>query len=110
VLDYNFGNFKLYNTVALDVANNMPEKEIAQFSAGADQITVATFNLENLDPSDDLNRFAALAIEVVTHLLSPDILAVQEVQDNNGADDGTVDADRLTSSNRCNYRCWRSSL
>ena len=95
VLDYNFGNFKLYNTVALDVTNNMPEKEIAQFSAGADQITVATFNLENMDPSDDLNRFAALAAEVVTHLLSPDILVVQEVQDNNGAtDDGTVDADQ----------------
>ena len=93
ILDYNYGNFKLYNTTALDVASNTPEKEFAEFSAGEDQITVATFNVENLDPLDDAARFAALATQVVSHLLSPDIIALQEIQDNTGpTDDGIVDA------------------
>jgi len=63
-----------------------------------DQLSVAAFNVENLDPNpndgdDDTTQFAALADEIVNHLLSPDILSVEEIQDNSGSvDDGVVDA------------------
>lgn len=95
VLDYTFGNFKLFNTTSLDVTNNAPSKEVAEFSPTDDQLTVATFNVYNLDPSDDISRFESLADQIVSHLLSPDIIALEEMQDNNGPiDDGTVDADQ----------------
>lgn len=59
-----------------------------------DELAVATYNVENLDPSDPQAKFDALAKGVVTHLASPDIVSIEEVQDDNGAtDDGTVSAE-----------------
>ncbi|MFF2849239.1 endonuclease/exonuclease/phosphatase family protein [Streptomyces sp. NPDC058001] len=58
------------------------------------ELAVATYNVENLDPTDPQEKFDKLARAVVTHLQSPDIVALEEIQDNNGAkDDGTVAAD-----------------
>jgi predicted extracellular nuclease len=57
------------------------------------QLAVATYNVENLAPSDPATKYTALAKGVVTNLASPDIVAVEEVQDNDGAtDDGVVSA------------------
>jgi endonuclease/exonuclease/phosphatase family metal-dependent hydrolase len=57
------------------------------------QLAVATYNVENLAPGDPQAKFNRLATGVVTNLASPDILTVEEVQDNSGAtDDGTVAA------------------
>jgi uncharacterized protein len=57
------------------------------------QVTIASYNVENLDPSD--NRFSKLGKDIVTDLQSPDILALIEVQDNNGAvDDSIVSANK----------------
>ncbi|GAA1043947.1 endonuclease/exonuclease/phosphatase family protein [Streptomyces murinus] len=55
------------------------------------QLAVATYNVENLDPSD--KTFDQHAAAIVHNLQSPDIVSLEEIQDNNGAtDDGTVDA------------------
>jgi predicted extracellular nuclease len=57
------------------------------------KLSIATYNVENLAPSDPDSKFAALADGIVTNLAAPDIVAVEEVQDNTGAtDDGTVAA------------------
>lgn len=56
-----------------------------------DELAVATYNVENLDPSD--TTFAAHASAIVNNLRSPDIVSLEEIQDDNGAiDDGTVTA------------------
>ncbi|MYR63196.1 endonuclease/exonuclease/phosphatase [Streptomyces sp. SID625] len=56
-----------------------------------DELAVATYNVENLDPSD--TTFAAHAAAIVNNLRSPDIVSLEEIQDDNGAtDDGTVTA------------------
>ncbi|GAA4924560.1 endonuclease/exonuclease/phosphatase family protein [Streptomyces coeruleoprunus] len=58
------------------------------------ELAVATYNVENLDPTDPQEKFDALAKAVVDNLASPDIVALEEIQDNNGAkNDGTVAAD-----------------
>jgi uncharacterized protein len=58
------------------------------------QLSVATYNLDNLSPKTAASKFASLGSQIVTSLRSPDILAVQEIQDNDGAtDDGVVAAD-----------------
>ncbi|MFG2311663.1 endonuclease/exonuclease/phosphatase family protein [Streptomyces sp. NPDC048566] len=59
---------------------------------GRHELAVATYNVENLDPSD--TTFEAHASAIVNNLRSPDIVSLEEIQDNNGAtDDGTVAAD-----------------
>ncbi len=57
------------------------------------KVTIAAYNVENLDPGDA--RFPKLSSDIVEDLKSPDILALIEVQDNNGAvDDNIVSSDR----------------
>jgi predicted extracellular nuclease len=61
----------------------------------ADQLAVATYNVENLAPGDPAAKYARLAQGIVTNLAAPDVVAVEEVQDNDGAtDSGTVAADQ----------------
>ncbi|WP_306322601.1 endonuclease/exonuclease/phosphatase family protein [Streptomyces sp. CC224E] len=58
----------------------------------AGELAVATYNVENLDPTD--TTFDAHAAAIVGNLRSPDIVSLEEIQDNNGAkNDGTVAAD-----------------
>ncbi|POX41240.1 endonuclease/exonuclease/phosphatase family protein [Streptomyces sp. Ru72] len=60
------------------------------------ELAVATYNVENLDPSD--TTFAAHASAIVNNLQSPDIVSLEEIQDDNGAtDDGTVDASQTVN-------------
>lgn len=62
-------------------------------AAGAGELTTATYNLDNLSPASGAARFAAVAAQVVTSLRAPDILSVQEIEDNDGTkDDGVVAA------------------
>ncbi|HEY5837048.1 endonuclease/exonuclease/phosphatase family protein [Streptomyces sp.] len=60
-----------------------------------EQVTVATYNVENLAPDNDQAKFDRLAQGLVTNLRSPDIVGLEEIQDNSGAtDDGVVAADQ----------------
>jgi predicted extracellular nuclease len=59
------------------------------------QLSIATYNVENLSPTDPASKFAALAQGVIKNLATPDIVALEEIQDNDGAkDDGVVAADQ----------------
>ncbi|MEN4011877.1 MAG: lamin tail domain-containing protein [Bellilinea sp.] len=93
VLDYSFGNFKLYITQPLTAVSGGLEREVA--ASGADfQLSTASFNVENLNPNDPPTKFAEIANLIVNHLGSPDILGLEEIQDNSGAtNNGVVDAD-----------------
>jgi predicted extracellular nuclease len=60
-----------------------------------DQLAVATYNVENLAPANAQEKFDRLAAGIVNNLKSPDVIAVEEIQDNSGAtDDGVVAADQ----------------
>ncbi len=91
-LDYSqYGGYTLTARTLGTVADGGTERETTRAQARG-ELAVATYNVENLDPSDD--TFAAHARAIVGNLRSPDILSLEEVQDNNGAtDDGTVAAD-----------------
>jgi predicted extracellular nuclease len=94
VLDYSFGNFKLLIRSPLTVVPGglVGETTTAPF---AGQLSVASFNVENLEPGDPASKFDGLADIIVNHLLSPDIIGVQEAQDNTGpTNDGVVSADQ----------------
>src|ERR1700742_4852897 len=94
-VDYSeFGGYTIAaTTLGTVVHNNLaPVKADPQ---GKNQLAIATYNVENLAPSDPDSKFQRLAQGVVTNLASPDIVAVEEVQDYDGAtDDGVVAADQ----------------
>jgi uncharacterized protein len=94
VVNYNFSNYEVLVSTAPTVVQASPlQKEVTHLTATATQLTVATFNVENLDPSDGAAKFSALASAIVDNLKSPDILNLEEIQDNNGAtNNGVVDA------------------
>ncbi len=92
VLDYSFGNFKLLVTSALSTVSGSLAREVTP-AIGTGQLSIASFNVENLDPGDG-TRINDLAAQIVNNLRSPDLIGVQEVQDNNGpTNNGVVDAD-----------------
>jgi hypothetical protein len=73
--------------------NHLPP--ITARSQSQSQLAIATYNVENLAPSDPDSKFQRLAEGVVTNLAKPDIVALEEVQDNDGAtDDGVVASDQ----------------
>jgi len=94
VLDYSFGNFKLLVTSTPSVTSGGIAAETTA-TPTTDELSTATFNVENLDPSDPQSKFDGLAAQIVGNLKSPDLVALEEVQDNNGAtDNGTVACDQ----------------
>ncbi|CAN1210926.1 5'-nucleotidase/2',3'-cyclic phosphodiesterase [Tumidithrix helvetica PCC 7403] len=92
VVNYDFNNYEvLVSTAPTVVQPSTLQKEVTNLTSSATQLTVATFNVENLDPSD--TSFNAIASAIVANMKSPDIINLEEIQDNNGAtNDGTVDA------------------
>ncbi len=102
VMSYAFGNFEVLVTEPVE-ATFIPDlaETATTIAGGADQLTIASYNVLNLDPNDadgdrdvELGRFDTLGRHIAVNLGSPDIVALQEVQDNSGsADDGVVSAD-----------------
>src|ERR687888_582798 len=93
VLDYNFGNFFLEVTSAGVGAIHDGVTPESTTAAGLNQVSVGTFNFENLDPTDPQSKFDRLAAILVNNLKSPDIVSGEEVQDDNGpTNDAVVDA------------------
>ncbi|MGW1811557.1 endonuclease/exonuclease/phosphatase family protein [Streptomyces sp. NPDC002078] len=90
-LDFNqFGGYTLVASKLGTLQSGGLERETTRKQSGR-ELAVATYNVENLDPSD--KTFDEHAAAIVNNLQSPDIVSLEEIQDNNGAtDDGTVDA------------------
>ena len=101
VVGYSFGNFEIYPTQPFSVDSSSLSPETTNLESGEEQLTVASYNVLNLDPNDsdgdtDIanGRYEAIANDIVSNLNTPDIIGLQEVQDNSGSeDDGTVAAD-----------------
>jgi predicted extracellular nuclease len=94
-VDYSqFGGYLIAATTLGTVDHNDLSRVTAA-AQSAKQLAVATYNVENLAPGDPATKYQRLAEGVVTNLSKPDVVALEEVQDNTGAtDDGTVAADQ----------------
>ncbi|WP_374105776.1 endonuclease/exonuclease/phosphatase family protein [Streptomyces sp. AC495_CC817] len=90
-LDYSsFGGYSLQATQLGTLVGNGLEAERTRRQKGG-ELAVATYNVENLDALDGQEKFDRLAEGVAVGLASPDIVALEEIQDDNGAtNDGTV--------------------
>lgn len=93
VMDYYAGNFRFINISPFPSGSGGAISETLSMARTANQITVATLNLENLDPVDPQLKFDRLAREIAINLDGPDLIAVEEVQDDSGTvNDGVVSA------------------
>ena len=92
VMSYGFGNYELRFTEKFRRTRGRLKPETTRLGAGRGYLTIATFNVLNLDPNDadgdtDVasGRFDAVAAIIARNLRYPDIVALQEVQDNDGS-------------------------
>lgn len=104
LVDFDFGNVKVYVTDAIDTSGlaAQPAQETTTLADDARSLRVASFNVENLDPGDDatadegsasgVGKFNDIGRTIAQNLGSPDIISIEEIQDNNGEGGGGVDA------------------
>ncbi|MFJ7306064.1 endonuclease/exonuclease/phosphatase family protein [Streptomyces sp. NPDC099088] len=94
-MDYDqFGGY----TVQASKLGNLDARELTREKTRAAnskaELSVATYNVENLSPQDPAAKFQRLAQAIVSNLASPDIIALEEVQDDNGpVNDSVVSAE-----------------
>ncbi len=103
VISYSFGNFEILPTSDFTdtIVPGGLEPETTTLAGDDDTLSIASYNVLNLDPNDgdgdgDIadGRFDAIADQIVSSLNTPDVIALQEVQDNSGSiDDGVTAAD-----------------
>jgi predicted extracellular nuclease len=87
IVNYSFNNYEVLVTDAVTLTKDVTlGRETTTLVGNADHLSIATYNLENLDISD--NKFDILASNIIFNLRAPDILAAQEIQDANGAQSG----------------------
>jgi predicted extracellular nuclease len=91
-----YGGYTLMATVLGEVKDNGLEREVTRPQKPG-ELAVATYNVENLSAVDSEEKFARLAEGIVHNLSTPDVVALEEIQDDNGPEgvgDGVVSADQ----------------
>ena len=84
VVDYNFGAFKFLALNNPKLADGKLKPETTR-KKQRDELAVASYNVENLDGLDPQARYDRVASQIVGNLRAPDILSLEEIQDNDGA-------------------------
>ena len=107
VVGYSFGNYEVNALAPFSISSNAPDVETTDLVGTRDELTVASYNVLNLSPdsSDDAQR-ATLGAHIADNLGAPDVIALQEIQDNSGeTDDGVTDAsETLQGAHRRDHR------
>jgi len=89
VVSYFGGNYEVLPTSIGSAGNGGPlPREITALDGDANHVTIAGYNVENLDPTDPQSKFDRLGQDIATNLGAPDIIGLVEVQDADGAGGG----------------------
>lgn len=88
IVNYAAARYEVLVTEAVTVTKDVSlAREVTTLTGDATHLSMATYNVENLDPSD--GKFDVLASNIVYNLRAPDIIALQEIQDADGAGNGS---------------------
>ncbi len=92
VVGYGFGNYEVNVTEAFTPEPSDLQPETTNLTSVKDRLTVASYNVLNLDPNDSdgdgdiaSGQFKQIANQIVNNLQFPDVLGLQEIQDNDGS-------------------------
>ncbi|KAI5359247.1 putative Endonuclease/exonuclease/phosphatase superfamily [Septoria linicola] len=103
VVTQGFGFYRILPTTNIKVVSSrspaLPPPTRLESSGSCNGITVGQYNVENLQPASD--NLQGIASHIVNYLKTPDLLFLQEIQDNNGpVNDAVVSADITLSTLR----------
>jgi predicted extracellular nuclease len=106
VVSYFGGNYELIPTAIQNTTGSAPAtvpRESTMLTGDANHVTIGSYNLENLDPTDPQSKFDALGSDIAHNLGAPDIIGVEEIQDADGSGlgsnlSGTATLDKLIAS------------
>jgi len=96
VVGYSFGNYEVNATEEVIVRRaSKLRAEVTPFRSNKKHLTLASYNVLNLSgDGSDIEQMAVVAEHIAVNLKSPDIVALQEIQDDSGdTDDGVTSAD-----------------
>ena len=97
IMDWAFGEYRIQLREQPVIGSTGVSVRESAVAAGTDKVSIATFNVENLAGNEPDAKYNTLAGMIVNNLAAPDIVGLEEIQDNNGATGGTgspvVDAD-----------------
>lgn len=92
ILNYSYGNYKIEPVNEVKV-KRMKDAEKDDFEQ-TEQLRIATYNINNFNQFISNKKLTTLAAQIVDTLNCPDLIVLQEVQDDSGEkDDGTTTAD-----------------
>jgi uncharacterized protein len=94
VIHYGYGNFKLMaqEPTLPKLVETPILREPTSIVPAADKLTIATYNVENFTVSTPDSKVTKIADAIVNKMKSPDIIGLNEIQDNNGeTNNGVVD-------------------
>ncbi|MGQ0551788.1 MAG: endonuclease/exonuclease/phosphatase family protein [Planctomycetota bacterium] len=92
-LDYAFGAYRVQIRSSVRALGGVVRERARP--ARDEELSLATFNVKNLAADVEARRLRELALIIVEALGMPDLVALQEIQDDSGAvDDGTVSSER----------------
>jgi predicted extracellular nuclease len=89
IMDWAFGEYRIQLRSQPVIGSAGISVRESAVTAGADQVSIATFNVENLAGNEPDAKYNTLAGLIVNNLAAPDIVGLEEIQDNNGATGGT---------------------
>jgi predicted extracellular nuclease len=92
ILGYEYGNYRILVTNNPSFSGSTGKPGNTESESGLNQIRLVTYNIHNFNRFDS-DKLEDIASQVVDDLGLPDILVLQEVQDDSGiSDDGTTSA------------------
>ncbi|MGZ3181869.1 MAG: Ig-like domain-containing protein [Telluria sp.] len=95
VMSYYGGHWELIPTTTPNAAvTTTISRDQSTLQGDTAHLTVGAYNLENCDPNDPAWKFAAIGHDITSNMNAPDIMGVEEIQDNSGTlADGTMACD-----------------
>jgi predicted extracellular nuclease len=88
ILGHENGHYGILATEPLAHVDAGLEREATTVPAGPGRFHVASYNVHNLDPGDPASHFTGIARQIVENLDSPCVIALQEIQDDDGTPAG----------------------
>jgi hypothetical protein len=89
IMDYSFGNYKIWTINDPEIKAIKCEKEFLQ-SNDNESLSTVSYNIENYSQFDDEQKVKGISCQIAIDLASPDIVVLQEVLDDSGTENDNV--------------------
>jgi hypothetical protein len=96
VMSYGYGNYKVLLTEPAPEPVGATPSPVAVGAVPEGHARIVSYNVENLAPSSAAEKFAALGRHIAKDLGAPDLVALQEIQDDSGPNDDGVTSGAAT--------------